>query len=461
MSHMVSRRSTALRPNVGHDPHVVIVGAGFAGLAAAKALRAAPVRITVLDRTNHHLFQPLLYQVATGLLSPSDISVPTRFLLRGQRNVRVFLANVEAIDVRRKVALTDGECGEIEYDYLIVAAGARHSYFARPDWEALAPGLKTIEDAREVRHRFLSAFEEAEKSREPAVQDAWLTFVVVGGGPTGVELAGILPSIARQGFRSDFRRIDPARTRVILLEAGPRLLPTFPDALARRAQRDLERLGVDVRTGAMVTHISHDAVCVGDDCIRARTVFWAAGNAASPLIARMGVDVDRHGRAVVSPDLSLPGFPEAFVVGDAAASSATDVDRDRAAAAGTGQYIPAVAAAANQMGAHAARMIQRSLAGQQRQRFQYRDRGSLAIIGRDRAVADFGWLTLKGRLAFWVWVFVHLLYLVGFRNRVSVALEWGYAYVTYRPGARLIAGAVARRVPARQADVASAKVGSS
>jgi len=417
-------------------PRVVIVGAGFGGMQAARALRHAPVDVTVLDRTNHYLFQPLLYQAAAGVLSPADITQPTRFLLRKQRNATVLLSEIMSIDLERKqLAASDGSA--YGYDYLIVATGARHSYFGHPEWEAFAPGLKTLEDAREIRHRFLLAFEHAEKSEDPAERAALLTFVIVGAGPTGVELAGILPTIARRGLRRDFRRIDTATARVILLEGGARVLPTFPERLSTRAHRDLEELGVEVQTNTLVTRVGSEGVDVGDHNIPSRTVFWAAGNAASPLMAQMGTPVDRAGRAVVRPDLSISNHPEVFVIGDAATVPLTDISGD-----GGGENRPAVpglAAAAMQMGAHAAQMISRSLNGQPRSPFRYRDRGSLAVIGRNRAIADFGRVSLTGFVAFLLWLFIHLLFLASFRNRVSVLLEWTYAYVTYRPGARLIA----------------------
>jgi NADH:ubiquinone reductase (H+-translocating) len=430
-------------------PRVVIVGGGFGGIAAVKGLRDADADIILIDKTNHYLFQPLLYQVATGLLSPSDIAIATRFLLRQQRNVRVRMADVTAIDLGRQVVVEDGGLAEHRYDYLIVSTGARHSYFGNPDWEQLAPGLKTLDDARELRHRFLLALEEAEKTGDRAMQRALLTIVVVGGGPTGVELAGILPTIMQHGIRADYRAIDAAAARVVLLEGGPRLLPAFPEALAARAARDLEGLGVEVRTGALVTRVTPEAVFIGDERIDSRTVFWAAGNAASPLVKAMGVPVDTSGRALVSPDLSVPGRPEVFVVGDAAA-----VPRDPSKAPLDPKtekpppLVPGLAAAANQMGEHAAAMIRRSIEGQPRRPFRYRDRGSMAIIGRNKAIADFGRFTLKGRAAFFTWIFVHLLYLAGFRNRLSVAIEWGYAYFTHRPGARLVTDStIAREAP--------------
>jgi NADH dehydrogenase len=429
-------------PAAPKRPRVVVVGGGFGGLEAARALRAAPVDVTLFDRTNHYLFQPLLYQVATGLLSPSDIAAPIRFLLRRQRNAEVLLAEVDAIDLERRTVRADGGRLELRYDYLVFAAGARHAYFGHPEWERHATGLKTLEDARAIRQRFLLAFEEAEKSDDREEQRALLTFVVIGGGPTGVELAGVLPEIARRVLRRDFRRIDPRSARVVLLEAGPRLLPAFPEPLAARARRDLEELGVEVRTGALVTDVTADAVAIGEERIATRAVFWAAGNQASPLLRAMGVAVDRAGRALVASDLSLPGHPEVLVVGDAAAApllgrgdgeQVEPPDPTRAR-----PLVPALGGAAQQMGVHAARMIERSLTNQPRRPFRYRNRGTLAIIGRNKAIADFGRFTLRGRLAFLTWLFVHLLLLVGFRNRVSVALEWGYAYLTYRLGARLI-----------------------
>jgi NADH dehydrogenase len=393
------------------------------------------VDVVLIDRTNHYLFQPLLYQVATGLLSPADIAMPTRFLLRRQRNATVIMMDIDRIDLARREVSGDGQ--SLTYDYLIVATGARHAYFGHPDWEPLAPGLKTLEDARRIRHRFLTAFEAAEKSDDPHEQEALLTFVIIGGGPTGVELAGVLPTIARKGMRPDFRRIDPGRARVILLEGGPRLLPTFPDALSARTLRDLQALGVECRVNALVTKITDDAVYIGDERIATRSVFWAAGNAASPLVRAMGVPTDRQGRALVLPDLSVPGHPEVFVAGDAAAAVLAPADAP-ASSASHPQYVPGLAAAANQMGEHAAAMIARSLTGEPRTPFRYRNKGTLAVIGRGRAVADFGRFTLTGVLAWWTWLLVHIAYLAGFRNRIIVLLEWAYAYLTFRPGARLI-----------------------
>jgi NADH dehydrogenase len=421
-------------------PRVVIVGGGFGGLSAAKVLGREAVETTLIDRTNHFLFQPLLYQVATGVLSPADLAVPTRFLVRKYENTTVLLGDVTKVDLAKRTVHADDGRLEIPYDYLIIAAGARHSYFGRPEWEPVAPGLKTLDDARQIRRRFLLALERAEKSCDPIEQASLLTFVVVGGGPTGVELAGILPTIARKGFRRDFRRVNLQRVRVLLLEGGSRLLPSFPPALSVRARRDLEELGVQCRTGAMVTRVTPDSVYLGEERIAACTVFWAAGNAASPLIAAMGIAVDRAGRAMVKTDLSVPDHPEVFVIGDAAAVPMQGAKPGPAAAgAMPQQYVPGLAAAANQMGEHAARMIVRSLEGQPRRSFRYRDKGSMAVIGRGRAIADLGRLKLTGAVAFYTWLFVHLLYLAGgFRNRAGVILEWAYAYFTYRPGARLI-----------------------
>lgn len=414
-------------------PRVVVVGGGFGGMSAARALADAQVDITLVDRTNHYLFQPLLYQVATGVLSPADVAMPLRVLFRRQRNATVLLADVEGIDVDRRVVTADRGRLELPFDYLVLSTGSRHAYFGHPEWEPVAPGLKTLDDARRMRKRFLLALEQAEKTSDAAERDALLTIVIIGGGPTGVELAGILPSIARIGFRRDFRRLDPQQVRVMLLEGGPRLLPTFPEDLSARALRDLEELGVRCRTRALVTNVTADEVYIGDERIAARTVFWAAGNAASPLVRQTGAPLDRAGRALVQPDLSVPGHPEVFVVGDAAAA--------RMPGGGTAtepQYVPGLAAAANQMGEHAARTIARTLHGKPREPFVYRDKGTMAVIGRGRAIVDLGRLKMTGTPAFYTWLFVHLLYLAGFRNRLSVLLEWAYAYFTYRPGARLI-----------------------
>jgi len=367
------------------------------------------------------------------VLAPTDIALPIRFLLRRQLNTSVLLDRIDRIDVERR--LVRGESGrELTYDYLVVAAGARHSYFGHDDWEALAPGLKTIEDAREIRHRFLLAFEEAERCDDQEARQAWMTFAVVGGGPTGVELAGIVPDVTRHALRGEFRRIDTSAARIVLVEAGPRVLPSFPPALSERARRDLQALGVEVRTGAPVTLVTSEAVYVGAERLATHTVFWAAGNTASPLGRTLGVPVDRAGRVLVRPDLSIPGHPEVFVVGDLAATAGAD-----------GALVPGVAPAAMQAGRAAARNILKALRGEPSKPFRYRDKGNLATIGRHRAVADFGRFRVTGYAAWWLWLFVHILYLAGFRNRLSVLFEWGYAYLTYRRGARLITTAERRQ----------------
>ena len=410
-------------------PRVVILGGGFGGIAAAKALRTAPVDVTVIDRENHFVFQPLLYQVATASLAPSDISAPIRWVLRRQRNTTVLMATVEGIDVNSGVVRLGGGLAPLPYDYLIVAMGARHAYFGHPEWEADAPGLKTIEDALEIRNRFLRAFEMAELSTDDAEREAYQTFVIVGAGPTGVELAGAMPLIARRAMRRDFRRIDTERTRVLLIEGGPRVLAAFPEELSNAAREALEGLGVEVRTGAIVTGVEPNAIHIGTERILTRTVFWAAGNAASPAAASLGVPLDRAGRVPVEPDLSIPGHPNIFVVGDLAAVPWKD-----------GLLVPGVAPAANQEGGHAARNIRRDLAGDERKPFRYLNKGNLATIGRKQAVADFGRIRARGWVAWWLWLVIHIMYLVGFRNRASVLLQWAYAYFTYQRGVRLITG---------------------
>ena len=409
-------------------PRVLIIGAGFGGLYAARVFRDTLTQVTVVDRSNHHTFQPLLYQVATAVLAPSDIAAPIRWLLRKQPNTEVLMGEVERVDPDRRIAILDNGT-ELPYDYLILAAGARHSYFAHPEWEAVAPGLKSIDDAIEIRRRFLKAFEDAERESDPAAREALLTFVIIGGGPTGVELAGMLPTIARHTLRGDFRRIDTASARVILLEGGPRILPTFPEDLAAHAERDLRELGVDVRTRSMVTSVEPNAVCVGDERIVARTVLWAAGNAASPLGRLLGpsVPVDRAGRVIVNSDLSVPDRPEIFVVGDLAVMS-TD-----------GKPVPGVAQGAIQSGRAAARNVLHSIRGEGRADFRYWNKGDMATIGRYKAIGDFGHgIHVAGHPAWWFWLFLHILYLAGFRNRLSVLLEWGYAFFRYGLGARLI-----------------------
>ncbi|MGZ8375895.1 MAG: NAD(P)/FAD-dependent oxidoreductase [Gemmatirosa sp.] len=412
-------------------PHVVIVGGGFGGLRAARALRRADVDVTLVDRTNHHLFQPLLYQVATAVLAPSDITIPIRYILRKQRNVTVLMAEVRRIDPDARTLTLDDSGWTLSYDYLILAAGARHSYFGRDEWEDIAPGLKSIADAYELRRRFLTAFEEAEKAATEEERQAWLTFVIVGGGPTGVELAGMIPDTAR-AFRRDFRIIDTCDVRVILLEGSPRVLAAFPDKLQQEAKHDLEELRVQVRLSSIVTRVEPDAVYVGDERIPTHTIFWAAGNAASSLGAQLGVPLDRAGRVLVEADLSVPGRPEVFAIGDMAFVSSE------------GKPVPGVAPAANQMGEQAARNLLATLRGEPRRPFRYVNKGDLATIGRHRAVASFGKLQLEGYFAWFLWLFVHILYLVGFRNRVSVLMQWTYAYFTWQRGVRLISGVMAR-----------------
>ena len=410
-------------------PHVVVVGGGFAGLAAARALRRAPVRVTLVDRRNHHVFQPLLYQVATAGLSAPDIAAPIRHILRRQANASVVLAEVAGVDAAgRRLLLGGGDAPEaLAYDALIVATGATHSYFGRDDWAPFAPGLKTLEDALVIRRRLLLAFERAEREDDEARRQAWLTFAVVGAGPTGVELAGTLAELARHTLRREFRRIDPARAAVVLLEAAPRVLPPYPAGLSTHARRQLEALGVQVRTEARVTALDAERVTFADGSVLpARTVLWAAGVAASPLGRALGGPTDRAGRVMVQPDLSVPGHPEVFVAGDLA-----HVEQD-------GAPVPGVAPAANQMGAQAAKNVLRGLAGRPTEPFRYRDKGSLATIGRASAVADFGRLKLWGLPAWLAWLLIHIFFLIGFRNRAVVMLDWALAYLTYDRHARLI-----------------------
>jgi len=406
-------------------PHVVIVGAGFAGLTAAKALARTPCRITLIDRRNYHLFQPLLYQVATAALSPADIATPVRSILRRQKNVSVLMARVDGIDrVNRKV-MFGGK--SLRYDALIVATGARHAYFGHDDWEQSAPGLKKIDDATLIRRRLLLAFERAETSESPAQRRSLLTFVVVGGGPTGVEMAGAIAELANHALVDDFRAIDPKQARIVLVEAGPRLLPAFPESLSAEAKRALERLGVEVMLGNAVTECAPWGVTVAGTQILSDTVTWAAGVAASPAARWLGTEKDRSGRVTVEPDLTVPGSPEIFVVGDTACVPWQN---------GT---VPGLAPAAKQMGEYAAAVIRARIKGETPPPpFRYRHIGSLATIGRAAAVADFGKLKLKGRLAWLLWGMIHVGFLNTYRSRTLVALQWLWAYVTYGRGARLI-----------------------
>ncbi len=408
-------------------PHLLIVGGGFAGLWATRALAAAPIRITLVDRCNHHLFQPLLYQVATAGLSAPDIAAPLRHILRGQRNVAVRLGEVTGIDAASKhVALAAGDT--IAYDWLLLASGARHAYFGHDVWEAHAPGLKTLDDALEIRRRILLAFERAEAANDAAERAACLHFAVIGGGPTGVELAGTLAEIARHTLRSEFRSIDPAAAKVRLIEAGPRVLASFPESLSLRARQQLERLGVNVVTGTPVTAIDGDGYELGDQRIAARTVLWAAGVAASPLGALLDAPRDRAGRVQVRADLSVPGHADIFVAGDLAA-----ITQD-------GQAVPGVAPAAKQMGAHVARAIRARIAGKPAPDFRYVDYGNLATIGRMAAVVDLRGWRFSGLLAWWFWLAAHVFFLIGFRNRLIVLVNWAWAYWSYQRHARIILG---------------------
>jgi NADH:ubiquinone reductase (H+-translocating) len=408
-------------------PHVVLIGGGFGGLFAARALKRVPVRVTLIDRHNHHVFQPLLYQVATAGLSPGEIASPIRWVLRRQRNVSVLLGDVTSIDTSRRIVTAD--FGSLSYDYLVVAAGATHAYFGHDDWQQLAPGLKTLDDALRIRRNVLMAFERAERSDSPEERRRLLTFVVVGGGPTGVELAGALAEIARHSLRREFRAISPDSAQILLLEGTPHLLSSFPEELRARAQQDLVRLGVTVRTGAIVTSIEPGLVRIGDERIEAGTIVWAAGVAASPLGRTLGVPMDKAGRIIVEPDLSIPGHPEVFVIGDLA------VYRHQGSAP-----LPGVAPVAMQQASHAAAMIERDIDRQPRQPFHYRNMGNLATIGRAAAIADFGSVRFTGWFAWIVWLFVHILKLTGFRNRLIVLVQWAWAYFTYQRSIRLITG---------------------
>jgi NADH dehydrogenase len=405
---------------------IVIVGGGFAGLWAVRRLRDSPVSITLVDRSNHHLFQPLLYQVATAGLAAPSIAAPLRYILRGQRNVTVLMGEVADIDTRAREVSIGGH--RIPYDYLLVASGATHAYFGHDQWAKFAPGLKTLDDALRIRASILSAFEEAEAATTDADRDAWLTFAVIGGGPTGAELAGTLAEIARHTLADDFRHIDPRNARVMLIESGPRVLSTFAEELSDKARRQLERLGVEVNTGAPVTEIGAGYLQFGDRRVAARTILWAAGVAASPLGKLLGADLDRAGRVHVLPDLSLATHPEIFVAGDLAS-----VQQD-------GKPIPGVAPAAKQMGAQAAMNILARIEGRQTTPFHYKDHGSLATIGRNAAIVQLPRLRLSGRPAWWFWLLMHIYFLIGFRNRLIVFINWAWAYFTYARGARIIHG---------------------
>ena len=406
-------------------PHVVIVGAGFGGLEAAKLLITEPVGITVIDRTNHHLFQPLLYQIATAALSPADIAAPIRGILGRCKNTEVILAEVKSVNVEARTVNT-GE-REIAYDYLILATGARHSYFGHDEWEKLAPGLKSLEDAVEIRRRLLLAFEYAEKITDEAAKKAAMTFVIIGGGPTGVEMAGAIAEIARYTLAKDFKHIDPSSARVVLVEGDKRVISAFPEDLSAKALDQLKELGVEVHTGVHATNLTEEGLQVGDEYIPCRVKIWAAGNTASFVGKTTGAPVDRVGRVVVNDDLTIPGHPEVQVIGDLANFSHDG-----------GKPLPGVSPVAMQQGRHAARNILAMMKGDDRERFRYWDKGSMATIGRNRAVADLHWFHFSGLPAWLAWLFVHIIFLVGFRNRLAVLIQWAWAYVTFNKGARLI-----------------------
>jgi NADH:ubiquinone reductase (H+-translocating) len=411
-------------------PHVVIIGGGFGGLSAAKGLAKEAVRVTLIDRRNHHLFQPLLYQVATAGLSPAQIAAPIRTIFRRQRNVTVLLGEVTGVDlVRREVRLGNTPTSpRILYDYLVIATGARHSYFGHDDWEPYAPGLKSLEDATKIRRHILLAFERAEAECDPAEQSKLLTFVIIGAGPTGVEMAGAIAEIARHALASDFRNIDPRATRVVLVEAGPRILPAFPEQLSNDAHKRLEALGVEVRLGMPVTACDGDGAVIGASRLHARTIIWAAGVAASPAAAWLGAPADRAGRVVVEKDLSIPGQDRVFVIGDTA--DAKDMD---------GKPLPGLAPVAKQEGFYVARVIAARVHGRKPPPpFAYRSFGNLATVGRQAAVVEMGRLRLTGLMAWVLWSVAHIFFLIGFRNRLSVAVDWLWAYVTFERGARLI-----------------------
>ena len=412
-------------------PRIVIVGAGFGGLNAAQKLASAPVQITIIDRKNFHTFQPLLYQVATAGLSPGEIAAPIRSIFRSHKNIEVLMAEATGLALDRRVVHTAER--DIPYDYLIVAAGAGHSYFGHEDWEPFAPGLKTMEDALEIRRRVLLAFELAERQAAAGESTPALNFVVVGGGPTGVELAGMLAEISHHALVHEFRSIDPARTHILLIEGGPRLLPAYTEDLSRSAEEQLKHLGVEVRTSAIVTHVEAGAVHVGDTRFPATVTLWAAGVAASPLGKKLGVPLDRAGRVQVEPDLSIPQHPEVFVIGDLAAA------KDEG-----GKQLPGVAPAAIQQGKFVAKVIRAEIKAlpekSARSAFHYWDKGSLATIGRAAAVAQFGKIHISGYIAWLSWLFIHILFLIGFRNRLLVFIQWAWSYMTYERAARLITG---------------------
>lgn len=408
-------------------PRVVIVGAGFGGLQAAKHLRDAPARIIVIDKENHHLFQPLLYQVATAGLSPAEISAPIRNVLRRHENAEVLMTEAVGIDLPTKTLLT--KHGDEPFDTLVLATGARYTYFGHPEWESLAPSLKSVGDALWIRRKILTAFEAAEMEPDPEKRRRFLTFVLVGGGPTGAEMAGAMAELAHKALAKDFRRINPRSARIVLVEGGPRILSAFPEDLARKATRSLERLGVEVRTGKPVQSVDEGGVTIGGERIEAATVLWTAGVVATPVGRWLGAETDRAGRVIVGPDLSVPGHPDVFVIGDAASVKTPE-----------GKLLPGVAPVAMQQGRYVARVIRDRLAGRTEAPppFRYFDKGNLATVGRSFAIADLGWLKLSGFVGWVVWLVVHIFYLIGFRNRVIVLIQWAWLYLTFRRGARLI-----------------------
>jgi NADH dehydrogenase FAD-containing subunit len=428
----LNRQAMMATDDSGARPRVVILGAGFGGLSAAKALHNAPCDVLVIDRRNYHLFQPLLYQVATAALSPAEIASPIRSILSRQKNARVLMARVTGIDAARKMVQLEGGREE-PFDHLVVATGARHAYFGHDDWEGCAPGLKKIDDATDIRRRILLAFERAEATSDAHERKALLTFVVIGGGATGVEMAGAIAELAHWALADEFHAIDPTQARIVLIEAGPRLLPAFPADLGEFARQALAKLGVEVALGRAVEQCDGSGIVYGGERLASRTIVWGAGVQASPAARWLGAEKDRAGRVIVAPDLSIAGHPEIFVIGDTAAV------KD-----GKGQPVPGIAPAAKQMGRHAGRLIAARIAGKpgkaQSAPFRYRHAGSLATIGRSAAIADFGWIKVKGWLAWWLWGIAHIYFLIDFRSRFIVALQWFWSYLTYRRGARLITG---------------------
>jgi NADH dehydrogenase len=426
-----------------NNPKVVIIGGGFGGMYAARILADQPVDVTLIDRTNHHLFQPLLYQVATAMLSPADIAQPIRAILKDAKNIRVVMGRVESIDVAGKIVHTHGS--EYPFDYLILAAGARHSYFGNDHWEAFAPGLKNLSDALELRRRILNAFEIAETTADPAIQQAALTFVVIGAGPTGVEMAGSISELAKRTLVHDFRKIQTKQARIVLLDAAPKILPMFDETLCASALKQLEKLDIEVKVGTKVVGVTPEGVQLESELIRARTVVWAAGNAASPLAKQLG-ETDRQGRIIVNEDLSVPGHPEIFAIGDVANFSHQG-----------GKPLPGIAPFAMQTGEHAARNIMARALGSPAKTFKYWDKGSMATIGRNKAIADLKVVKLSGFLAWLSWLLIHLLFIVELRNRIVIFFQWAWAYITYSHGARLSYRGFRPAVPPKEGERAPAE----